>query len=171
MKKTTRSVFSLGIFLFHLLMVKSEKTDLVVFFTHLLYCIAVSKGANMASTQMNIRIDEAVKKSGDAVFAHLGYSPTSIVRLIWGYAAHNKNKPAQVKNLLHEVEQALSPDADAERAKRIQLADAGPQEFLRFLSNMGVDCIPQLEDETSSAADIREQAALERARKKGWLDE
>ena len=125
----------------------------------------------MASTQMNIRIDETVKKNGDAVFARLGYSPTSIVRIIWGYAALNKDKPAQVKDLLHEVEQALSPSANEERAKRIQLAEAGPQEFLRFLSDMGIDHVPQLEDEPSSAADIRERAALERAREKGWLDE
>jgi len=125
----------------------------------------------MASIQMNVRIDEGLKETGDKVFAKLGYSPTHVVRAIWGYAAHCKDDPSQVEAMLQEAERALSPDANEERARRMQLAEAGPQTFTHFLANLGIEGELRFDDEDLSPAEIREQAALERAREKGWIDE
>lgn len=41
----------------------------------------------MAMSQMNTRIDSALRSRGDAVFARYGLSPSEVVRAIWRYAA------------------------------------------------------------------------------------
>lgn len=125
----------------------------------------------MASTQMNVRIDETIKAAGDEVFARLGYNPTNIIRVIWEYAALNADNPDQIETMLRNVERALNPDADAERTRKMQLAEAGPKEFSRFLAKMGIDNMPKFTSESISPEDIREQAALDRAREKGRIDE
>ncbi|SCH80791.1 addiction module antitoxin%2C RelB/DinJ family [uncultured Collinsella sp.] len=37
----------------------------------------------MAATQMNIRMDAALKESGNAALARLGYTPSQAVRALW----------------------------------------------------------------------------------------
>ena len=54
----------------------------------------------MVMTQMNTRIDSSVKRSGDAVFASLGLSPSEVVRAVWEYAAEHGDVPAIVDRAL-----------------------------------------------------------------------
>lgn len=125
----------------------------------------------MATTQMNIRIDEQSKRQGDAVFASIGYTPTRVVRVLWEYAACMRGKPEEVEKLLREAEQAADPAAEEERRRRLQLADEGLSIFPDFLDKMGIrEAAPFAEDELSPA-ERREQAAWERALEKGWVHE
>lgn len=47
----------------------------------------------MAMTQMNIRIDDAVKREGDAVLARCGFTPSQAVRSLWEYAVRTGGVP------------------------------------------------------------------------------
>ena len=40
----------------------------------------------MSAVQMNIRLDSALKASGNAVIAELGYTPSQVVRALWEFA-------------------------------------------------------------------------------------
>ena len=49
--------------------------------------------ASMPS-QLNARIDGALKKNGDEVFARYGLSASEVVRAVWSYAAEHRRPPA-----------------------------------------------------------------------------
>ena len=51
-------------------------------------------------TQMNVRIDEELKRSGDAVFMEAGLTPSEVVRSVWEYAAQHGEAPAIVTRAL-----------------------------------------------------------------------
>ncbi len=55
----------------------------------------------MSATQMNIRLDAALKENGDMVFSQAGYTPTQAVRLLWEFAQRNVGKPEQMRELLN----------------------------------------------------------------------
>ncbi len=49
----------------------------------------------MASTaQLNVRLDQSLKQSGDAVLARHGISPSEAVRGLWHFMAANQQLPA-----------------------------------------------------------------------------
>ena len=52
------------------------------------------------STQMNVRMDEQLKRKGDAVFAAAGFSPTQVVRRVWEFAAEHGDNPALIREVL-----------------------------------------------------------------------
>lgn len=52
------------------------------------------------SVQMNVRIDEALKKSGDRVLKLAGFSPSEAVRRLWGIAAQNAADPTVLEGIL-----------------------------------------------------------------------
>ena len=54
----------------------------------------------MAATQMNMRIDSALKATGDLAIREGGSTPSEIVRAVWDYAARNRHRPQAVRNLL-----------------------------------------------------------------------
>ena len=54
----------------------------------------------MAMTQMNTRIDEDVKRRGDAVFASMGLTPSDVVRAVWEFASERGDVPAIVAEAL-----------------------------------------------------------------------
>ncbi len=121
----------------------------------------------MATTQMNVRIDERAKAEGDAVFERLGYTPTQVVRVIWGCAASLKDNPAAVEKLLREAEQAIDPSPDEEQQRRARAAEDGLAIFSSVLEKMGIDArsLPAHDSD-----DWIEQARYEHAVEKGWLE-
>lgn len=50
-------------------------------------------------TQMNVRMDAAVKSAGDAVFEQAGYTLTQIVRLLREYEARHKSVPPLISRI------------------------------------------------------------------------
>ena len=73
----------------------------------------------MTMTQMNTRIDAALKTRGDAVFSALGLSTSEVVRAVWSFAAEHGDAPAIVAQALGR---ASGSQDDPERAYRNDLA-------------------------------------------------
>ena len=57
----------------------------------------------MASVQMNVRMEDALKGEGDAVFAEIGYTPTDVVREVWGFARRNRHRPRVVADVMRQM--------------------------------------------------------------------
>lgn len=124
----------------------------------------------MATVQMNTRIDAKVKAAGDTVFESIGYTSTRVVRAIWGYAVRCANKPEEIESMLRHAE-GLDSAEEQERAKKARLAEQGPHIFEEFLAEQGLAQMPQFDERKGTAAELREQVAVERALQKGWIDE
>ena len=67
----------------------------------------------MPTVQMNTRMDEELKRQGDAVFAERGYTPSQVVRAVWEYAARNQDLPPFMK----DDEEASGSRTSSEAAK------------------------------------------------------
>lgn len=87
----------------------------------------------MPTTQMNVRIDQALKNAGDAAFKAAGYTPTQIVRDVWRFAEARRHDVEGIRALvdaLRGTDRTKTADA-AEReriAKFAQWLDAGPRQ-------------------------------------------
>lgn len=63
-------------------------------------------------TQMNTRIDAALKEAGDAVLARFGYSPSAAVRGLWQFVVDHQDDAASVREVIEPgVATALSNEA------------------------------------------------------------
>lgn len=63
-------------------------------------------------TQMNTRIDIALKEAGDAVLARLGYSPSAAVRGFWQYVVDHQDDATSVREVIEPgAAGALSDEA------------------------------------------------------------
>ena len=56
----------------------------------------------MPAAQMNIRMDSALKASGNAVIAELGYTPSQVVRALWEFATIQGTLPPALTHLLRD---------------------------------------------------------------------
>ena len=69
----------------------------------------------MPLAQMNVRIDEELKREGDAAFAKLGLTPSQAARSVWRLAASYADAPEKLAELI-----SLGASAeDDERARRL----------------------------------------------------
>lgn len=62
----------------------------------------------MSTAQMNIRLDSALKASGNAVIAELGYTPSQVVRALWEFATVQGTLPPALMHLLRGNQTAAS---------------------------------------------------------------
>lgn len=53
------------------------------------------------NVQMNVRIDDRVKRAGDRVFSGLGLTPSQVVRSVWEFAALHGEAPEAVRSALN----------------------------------------------------------------------
>lgn len=67
----------------------------------------------MSAVQMNIRMDSALKASGNAVIAELGYTPSQVVRALWEFATVQGTLPPALTHLLRGDQPADSSGAGA----------------------------------------------------------
>ncbi len=110
----------------------------------------------MGMTQMNVRMDAAVKNAGDAVFEQAGYTPTQIVRMLWEYAARHRSVPPLISRI---IEEDLSDSAQTRRQARLAIANEGLRLSEAFRKRLG------LSDTTPTPLDyeaIREEAYFEK---------
>lgn len=121
------------------------------------------------TTQMNVRIDADLKKRGDRAFARVGYSPSAIVRALWGYADRHANDPEALRHMA----QKLSDEAESEAAASIDAQQAALEEGWALVDNFrrdhGLVCpIPDDDDERTAYYDqLREEAYWERLAERG----
>lgn len=85
-------------------------------------------------TQMNTRIDDALKRQGDAVFAKIGLSPSEVVRSVWEYAARHAEAPAAVMAALSANAREALP---AEASFRAALAESSSNLVSKYRESIG----------------------------------
>lgn len=91
----------------------------------------------MATTQLNVRINSEDRRAGDEAFSSLGLTPSQVVQGVWGYAARNRGN----KQALREIARIIEPPDDAleaERARKIELAEKGPELFENLMAQLGI---------------------------------
>ena len=82
---------------------------------------SVTTAITPRQTQMNTRIDAALKEAGDAVLARLGYTPSIAVRGLWRFVVDHSDDADAVREVIEpEVASALSDEG-----KRRVAATAG----------------------------------------------
>ena len=74
--------------------------------------------------QMNTRIDGDVKRAGDAVFAEAGYSPSQVVREVWGFAGRNRDDAGKVAAMLEGLREDAAAD-DERKRRRAAICKSG----------------------------------------------
>ena len=76
----------------------------------------------MEAAQMNVRLDRALKQSGDAVIAARGYTPSRVVRALWEYLSVHAELPPALERVLRQEnyeEAPAPPDSVASEGARI----------------------------------------------------
>ena len=95
----------------------------------------------MDSVQMNVRIDRALKASGDGVFQEVGVTPTEAVRRLWSFASRNRTNRQAVASLMESLRDpgAVRQEED-DRARRRVDAEAWAESFQKPVR----DCYAEL---------------------------
>lgn len=81
------------------------------------------------STQMNTRIDAALKAQGDAVLARYGLTPSQAVRSLWTYLFTHNDLPDYLKEQQMHAEEDVEKRMDAVVERGSGLAWKLAQEF------------------------------------------
>ena len=85
----------------------------------------------MAATQVNIRMDDALKQAGDEVLGRYGFSATQAIRALWEHVAHSGEVP--------DFMLSAEPDA-GECARKLALIEGGRGAALRGAREAGIAC-------------------------------
>lgn len=83
------------------------------------------------STQMNTRIDLALKRQGDAVLKRHGISPSQAVRALWGYLAEKDDLPPFMR-------ERRQKESEREQEQIDRLVDNGKGLALRLAIEAGL---------------------------------
>lgn len=118
----------------------------------------------MATVQMNVRIDDALKADGDRVLGMMGYNPTYAVRVLWQFLAQNAGNANALNTMMELLQGADRPSL---REEKIRLAEDGAGLAQRLLEARGLE----LRDDYVSLTkdEVRDEALRERFEQKGLL--
>ena len=108
----------------------------------------------MAMTQMNTRIDDELKRKGDAAFASLGLTPSDVVRAVWEFAAEHDDAPAVIARALSNP---LAAAPSLESAYRLSIAEAAGNLVAGYRELRGLP-----------APDVRETIDYRQLREEAW---
>ena len=114
-------------------------------------------------TQMNVRIDAALKDAGDEALSSIGFSPTQAVRALWSYAAKRGEQLDEVRRFLTRAEADGAAGGGA-----MQALQAGWRIIPDGLASLGIS-ESALSQVANDDVALREAAMLDRASRKGWL--
>ena len=96
----------------------------------------------MTATQMNIRMDAALKSAGDLAIREGGSSPSEIVREVWGYAMRNRHKPQAIRRLLEFLGGAEASRGSAGQGNPVDEIEEqvlrGPRLIEEYYRQMGI---------------------------------
>ena len=107
----------------------------------------------MTPVQMNVRIDQELKAAGDAAFGEIGYTPTEVVREVWGFARRNRRNRRALRDLIRSLrdprevaqEDEAAAELDAEFEKWLE---RGPRIVQEYCASAGIDyAIPNMTPE------------------------
>ena len=118
-----------------------------------------------ATAQINARIDADLKASGDVALAKAGLTPTKAIRMMWERFASLADQPEKISELVSNQSPRLSPEARAERDRRLALVREGATIVSRSLASRGVAVLEGFAE--PSYEELREQALLERLSERG----
>ena len=113
----------------------------------------------MSAVQMNIRMDSALKASGNAVIAELGYTPSQVVRALWEFATVQGTLPPALTRLLRDDRDANTTDGGAP-----DRASEGAALVSSFYRQVGIE---EPADSTIDYDELRQLAAAEQLEKWG----
>lgn len=106
----------------------------------------------MASVQMNIRIDPALKATGDLVLRRNGYTPSAAIQTFWSYMTEHQQLPTFMpKKKSHSL--------DEEQLREIEEGNGLAWRLLE--ETTGIRVCPNDEDEPDYDS-LRERAYIER---------
>ena len=117
----------------------------------------------MVASQVNVRLDSALKRSGDQALSSIGYTPTRAVRALWtfcGNAAHDTKKLRAIFALL-EGGEAENGTQDETRMK-MKRVEEGPLIFENALREMGVEDL--------APSGLSDEELLEQAYRDKWAE-
>ena len=93
-----------------------------------------------ASTQINVRLDADLKRSGDAALSSAGMTPSQAVRALWQLAASLADRPGALQDILSPG-RARAEQREREKAAKhkLELIDQGSQLFAAVCRESGID--------------------------------
>lgn len=109
------------------------------------------------NVQMNVRIDDQVKRAGDEVFDEMGLSPSQVVRSVWEFAAAHREAPEIVRAALGQTD-AIADSIEGQVLGASRICE-------RFRERFGIPAPDQLEDIDYRA--LRESAMRGRMEERG----
>lgn len=78
----------------------------------------------MAASQMNIRMDNMLKQSGNAALSSLGITPSQAVRALWEFLTIQQTLPSELLRLLHPKETPHATELDSGHEGRVLSLDS-----------------------------------------------
>ena len=88
------------------------------------------------AVQMNVRIDDELKREGDAVLSQAGLTPSQAVRSLWRVIQGNRDNP---KAIVEMLDPDRVDDDVARREKRLAAIERGRHICDEFLLAHGID--------------------------------
>lgn len=121
----------------------------------------------MPMVQMNTRIDQDLKRRGDAALAQAGFSPSEAVRALWEFAAAHEHEPKTVARV-------LSIEDLYERKERQRLIDERKNAIRASIEStreaiIKLNITPEAMKEVAEMSDdeLYEQELIERYKERG----
>ena len=108
------------------------------------------------ATQLNVRIEPALKAEGDRVLAEMGLSPSEAIRLFYEYLVANRNDTFSIYETLRGSRRARSIPSDEGRRKLAALEDT--RQMLQAM--LGDNYVPSVAD--GNYKELIEEAIWER---------
>ncbi len=117
------------------------------------------------AVQMNVRIDDELKREGDAVLSQVGLTPSQAVRSLWRVVLGNRGNPRAIAEML---DPRRADDDLEKREERLAAIERGRHICDDFLRTHGIN--PHAVDGDLPADDeLLEEAYIERWAERGLL--
>lgn len=113
-----------------------------------------------------MRINEQLKRDGDAAFASAGLTPTRVVRALWEFAAEHRDTPEVVRDLFENgLKQGLENSRETQRRLDLRQLEETAAACNRLREQFCLTPPDTLEELDYDA--LREQALYERFSERG----
>lgn len=120
------------------------------------------------SVQMNVRLDEDLKKKGDSAFSKAGITPSEAVRALWQFAINHASEPSAIAKQVSELQNAESEEDALKRQQHIRAASAMHESVDAFFAQRGASLL-DLKLEPLPDEALYEQAMIDHFSEKGVI--
>lgn len=96
----------------------------------------------MPAVQMNVRMDRDMKAIGDDAFLAAGYTPTEVVRDLWGFAGRHRHDGQAIQDMIDLLKGREAKPAEGEEHRIAQFAEwleRGPKAIQDACVELGID--------------------------------